>query len=270
MNRRIVIALGSAAALIIILILAFTQSRRGPGSRSAKAQADTLYKTALSLEQEGKPEQAVLVYQELITEHPNFKQISDAEKKLWELNIKVLFSPVVTEHDVLYKVVPKDTLIKIARQHNTTVSLIKKSNNLRSHLIRPGKRLKVSEAAFSVIVDKSQNTLSLKANDEIFKVYTVATGKYNCTPTGTFTIVDRLKDPDWYKAGQGIIPADSPENVLGTRWLGLSEPGYGIHGGAKEEDITKQVTNGCVRMRDREVEELFTILPLGTEVTIVE
>ena len=82
--------------------------------------------------------------------------------------------------------------------------------------------------------------------------------------------MEKLKNPPWYKNGEGIIPADSPKNILGTRWLGLSEPGYGIHGGAKEEDLTKQVTDGCMRMRDREVEELFTILPMGTEVTIVE
>ena len=98
----------------------------------------------------------------------------------------------------------------------------------------------------------------------------MATGKYNCTPTGTFKIVEKLKDPDWYKPGEGIIPAKSPKNILGTRWLGLSEEGYGIHGGAKPKDLTKQVTDGCIRMTNTDAEELFTILPRGTEVTIVD
>ena len=145
-----------------------------------------------------------------------------------------------------------------------------RSNNLKTDLIRPGNRLKLTGSKFSVIVDKSQNYLVVKADDEIFKIYTVATGKFNCTPTGNFKIVEKLENPDWYKSGEGIILADNPKNILGTRWLGLSEPQYGIHGGASEEDLGKQVTEGCVRMINAEVEELFIILPRGTEVNIID
>lgn len=265
MNRRILIA--GAAVLAICLIVIGILSRSNKGGQS---QADALYQEALSWDAKGESAKAIRLYQELIKQFPDSKQISEVERRLWDLNIQLLFSPEITEKDIVYKVEPGDTLNKIATNYNTTVDLIKRSNKLESDLIRPGSRLKLSAAKFSVIVDKSQNLLILKADDEIFKIYGVATGRNNCSPTGTFKVVEKLLNPDWYKSGEGIIPSGSQENILGSRWLGISAPQYGIHGGAKEEDLGQQVTNGCIRMTDPDVEELFTVLPRGSEVTIIE
>jgi lipoprotein-anchoring transpeptidase ErfK/SrfK len=117
-------------------------------------------------------------------------------------------------------------------------------------------------------VDKSQNVLLLKAKEEIFKTYTVSTGKNNCTPVGNFKITNKLINPTWFKSG-AVIPSGSPENVLGTRWLGFDLPGYGIHGTNEPQNLGKQVTEGCVRLQNCEIEELYTIVPTGTEVSIV-
>jgi len=272
-NRKVAIAAVVVLAICLILTGVVCRRKRSapkPPQVNVEAGAKSIYKTAVSLQSKGRLEEAVKAYQELIKQFPEFKQISEAEKKLWDANVEILFSPVVTDKDIRYKVKPGDTLGKIAAGHNTTVDLIKRSNNLESDLIRPGQRFKISTAKYSVIVDKSQNSLALKADDKIFKVYSVATGEYNCTPVGTFTIVEKLINPDWYKSGPGAIPAASPENILGTRWMSLSDSDYGIHGGASEKDLGSQVTNGCIRMTDAGVEELFAILPRGTEVTIVE
>ena len=271
MNRRVLIAAGIGVAVLLILILSIGRSKKGSGPEMEPQTpgADVLYKRGASSEAEGDLRKAAKLYQELIEQFPDFKQISDVERKLWDLNIKILFSPVTTDEDIIYKVEPGDVLLKIAKKHNTTAELIMRSNNLESDLIRPGQRLKVSGAKYSVIIDKSQNSLTLKANEAIFKVYSVATGKYNGTPVGKFKIAVKLENPDWYKAGVGPIPAESPENILGTRWLGLEE-GYGIHGGASEQDLGSYVTKGCIRMTNADVEELFIILPRGTEVTIFE
>ncbi|MGE5197528.1 MAG: L,D-transpeptidase, partial [Deltaproteobacteria bacterium] len=85
----------------------------------------------------------------------------------------------------------------------------------------------------------------------------------------TFKIINKLANPTWFKAG-AIVPADSPENVLGTRWLGFDLAGYGIHGTKDPQSLGKQVTQGCVRLSNSEVEELYTIVPEGTEVTIID
>jgi lipoprotein-anchoring transpeptidase ErfK/SrfK len=101
------------------------------------------------------------------------------------------------------------------------------------------------------------------------KTYTVATGKENSTPTGSFKIVNKLRNPTWFRTG-AVIPPNSPENVLGSRWLGLDIKGYGIHGSRDINEIGKQVTMGCVRMRNQEIEEVYDIVPVGTEVTIID
>lgn len=188
---------------------------------------------------------------------------------LEELNLKLLFSPILTPDSFQYTVEPGDSLYKIARKFNTTIDLVKKSNHLETDLIRPGMGLKISKAAYSIVVDKSSNELKLYADGETLKTYAVATGSGDRTPIGSFTIESKLADPVWYRAG-AIVPPDSPENILGSRWLGFSLPGYGIHGTTMPESIGQHVTDGCVRMHNRDVEELSSIVPLKTKVTVVE
>jgi lipoprotein-anchoring transpeptidase ErfK/SrfK len=144
-----------------------------------------------------------------------------------------------------------------------------KDNSLSDDKILPGRKIKVWTAPFSMVVDKSQNSLILKTNEEIIKTYTVSTGINNSTPIGNFKITNKLINPTWFKAG-AVVPPGSPENILGSRWLGFNLPGYGIHGTSDPQSLGKQVTQGCVRMSNSDVEELYTIIPIGTEVTIID
>ncbi len=119
-------------------------------------------------------------------------------------------------------------------------------------------------------MDKSQNILTLKSGQEIIKTYRVSTGKDSCTPVGTFKIINKIIDPPWYKEPGVMIPSGDPKNVLGSRWLGISKESYGIHGTTQPELIGQSVTEGCVRMRNAEVEELYILVPEGTEVVITD
>jgi len=209
------------------------------------------------------------IYQKVISEYPDSQQAAIIQEKLWNLNIDILFSGLIADNNQIYEVQPKDTLNSIAKKFLTTVDLLQKSNNLDDAFIRPGDRLKVVNAEFGIIIDKSQNTLILKEADNVIRIYNVSTGKNNCTPVGEFTIDNKLKNPVHYKKGE-IVPAESPDNVLGSRWMGLSIPTYGIHGTIDEATLGQQITEGCVRMRNNEVEELYIIVPVGTKVTIVD
>ena len=210
------------------------------------------------------------VYQKLINDFSGNKDVGAWQKKLDETNIKIILSSqAVPGLSQEYIIQPLDNLTKISKQFNTTVDLIKKINNLASDKINPGRKLKIWTGKFSVLADKSQNILMLKCNDEIIKTYNVSTGLNNSTPVGTFKITTKLVNPVWYKSG-AVVPPDSPENILGTRWMGFDLKGYGIHGTTSPESIGTQATAGCVRMLNNEVEELYTFLPQGTEVTIVD
>ncbi len=207
---------------------------------------------------------------EFIKRFPDSKNTAKLRKDIEDLNIKVLFSNEITDDSFSYKIKPGDALAKIASRFNTTVELLKRSNNLKSDLILPEKSLKINKTRFNILVDKSENILTLRKSDgEILKVYSVSTGKNFSTPTGTFKIEEKDVSPTWYKDG-AIIQPSSKEYELGSRWMGISAPGYGIHGTKDSTSIGKHITEGCVRMKNQDVEELYAIVPSGTEVTIVE
>ncbi len=218
------------------------------------------------------------LYQKAIEEEQDLENLKKMQKAIQDINMEIIFSSCIDECSKMYVVKPNDFLGRIAKRFGTTVGLIKKSNGLKSDIIRPGQKLKISICKFSILVDKSQNLLFLKSNEEILKTYLVSTGKDNTTPIGTFKINrNKLKNPTWHKTG-AIIPPDSPDNILGSRWMGISGidsngaeiVGYGIHGTTKPKELGQQVTLGCVRMENKDVEELFDIIPIGAEVVIID
>jgi lipoprotein-anchoring transpeptidase ErfK/SrfK len=266
-NRKLLIVIVIILVLLVILIaLNLKNLKKTKGSATSLSN---LLACAKELEIKNNFLQAKTVYQKLLADFSNSSEVMNWQKKIEELNLKLLFSPTITPKSTLYEIRPGDTLTKIAKEFKTTTGLIKKSNNLTDDKILPGRKIKVWIAPFSIIVDKSQNTLILKTDEEIVKTYIVSTGKNNSTPTGNFKITNKLINPTWFKAGTAV-PAGSAENILGSRWLGLNLPGYGMHGTNEPQSLGKQVTQGCVRLSNPDIEELYTIIPEGTEVTIVD
>jgi LysM repeat protein len=192
------------------------------------------------------------------------------KKDFDDLKREALISQFEISKDKFHNVVAGDTLYDIAKKYKTTVDVIKKSNHLTNDVIYPGMKLKVVSGIFSIQVDKSENILFLYFNGKLIKQYLVATGsKEKPTPVGQFEIINKLENPTWFHAGV-VVPPDSPENILGTRWLGFNQPGYGIHGTTMPQTIGKHLSSGCIRMHNEDAEELYFLIPLGTKVTITE
>ncbi len=272
MNKRLLFSV--AAVLLALVVVSFglnIRKSRGPlqFKTMINPSASALVNQAIDLEAKGSLIEAKAIYQRLISEFTNAGEVMNWQKKLEDLNIKILFSSLVTPKSVVYTIKPGDNLVKIAREFKTTLELIMKSNNISGDKIFVGRKIRVWNAPFNILVDKSQNILMLKSGEDIIKTYTVSTGANNCTPLGTFKIVNKLLNPTWFKAGAVVEPG-SPENILGSRWLGLSISGYGIHGTTEPQGLGKQATQGCVRMANPEVEELYAIVPEGTEVVIID
>lgn len=275
MNKSVLVAV---LAVMVVGLLIWNAVSRGPQPapglsavpKPGQQHARELYQQAVSAQRANDIVTARKYYQEILTNFPDAENISTVQRELEDLSMRVLFSrTMVPDKTVMHEVAVGDNLIKIARQYGTTVDLIKRSNSLRDDTIHLGQKLRVWTGKFNVLVDKSQNRLYLKDGNDLLKVYEVSTGENNSTPVGTFTIKDKLENPVWFHKG-AVVPPESPENVLGSRWLGFDLPGYGIHGTVEPDKIGQQVTAGCVRMRNEEVEELYSILPLGTQVTIVD
>jgi len=224
---------------------------------------------AKDLASKGKLLEAKEKYKDAISRLGDRKLKGKIENELGRLNIRILFSRIPAPDSVLYEVKAGDSLYKIAQENNTTVELLMKSNALKGELIYPGMKLKVVKGEFSILVDRSANRLYLKEGDEVIKKYRVATGENLSTPLGTFTIENKLSDPTWYHENK-VIPPGDPENILGTRWLGFSIPTFGIHGTTLPESIGTFSSSGCVRMLNEDVEELYSIVPVKTKVTVVK
>ena len=275
MNRKLllIIAVGLFLTVAIVSVLLNAKKNSAPQPKrqdsAGSGSVSGLLTQARDFELKGNLLDTKMIYQRLINEFPNSAEVMSWQRKVEDINIKLLFSPTVTSKSIIYEIKPGDTLVKIAKEFKTTIELIRKSNNLTDDKILPGRKIKVWTAPFSIFVDKSQNTLILKTDEEIVKTYIVSTGINNSTPVGNFKITNKLQNPTWFKAG-AVVPPDSPENILGSRWLGFDLPGYGIHGTTDPQTLGKQVTQGCIRMSNPDIEELYIIVPMGTEVTIVD
>jgi lipoprotein-anchoring transpeptidase ErfK/SrfK len=200
------------------------------------------------------------------TQDPALK--AEAEAILNVVGIELVMTPRPMPEKIDYTVQPGDSLEKIAKKYGTTVELLRLGNNIKGSVIRVGDRMRVFTGKFSVSVSKSANDLVLWMNGEFLKRYRVGTGEYNKTPVGDFVINDRIAQPTWWRPDGKAIPYGDKENLLGTHWLSINVKGYGLHGTWEPETIGHQLSAGCVRMYNEEIEQLFNLLPLGTPVSI--
>lgn len=225
---------------------------------------------ALKLKEENKLLEAREKAYEALEQARRESTRAEIIKLLGDINITLVFSPHPMPEKVDYVVQPGNTLVVLARRFGTTVDAIRKGNRLTGSTIRVNDRLRILTGKFRIVVSKSRNTLDLYLNDRLFKQYRVGTGEYGRTPTGEFTITEKIPQPTWWRPDGKAIPYGHPENVLGTHWLSLNAPGYGIHGTWEPETIGKQASAGCIRLLNSDVEELFMLVPEGTPVTITE
>lgn len=185
---------------------------------------------------------------------------------------------------VEYTVKSGDNFSRLAAKFSTTIEAIKISSNLplESNLLLLGKKLTIYPGPWKIKVEKSARLLKLynqyQNRERLFMVFDIGIGRLGKTPTADFVISAKLKNPDWYTSEGRIIKYGDPENMLGNYFLKLATAGtpdkpllgYGIHGTNDDASVTKSLSNGCIRMRNSEVETLYNIVPARTPVEIVD
>lgn len=131
--------------------------------------------------------------------------------------------------------------------------------------------LEAERADSYLIVNKANNKLALIQDNKVVKILPVATGRSNeLTPEGVFTITVKAKNPYYRKLN---IPGGDPRNPLGSRWIGFDAEGtdgrtYGVHGTNAPWSIGKYISNGCIRMHNKDVEWLYEQVPLNSTIAI--
>jgi hypothetical protein len=119
-----------------------------------------------------------------------------------------------------------------------------------------------------IVVSIADRKLALFEGNQLRRTWEIAVGKPSTpTPVGVFQVASQVKNPTWY-GPQGPV-APGPKNPVGTRWIGLSIPGYGIHGTNAPKSIGTAASKGCIRMHADDVEELFAFVAKGDTVELV-
>jgi lipoprotein-anchoring transpeptidase ErfK/SrfK len=119
-----------------------------------------------------------------------------------------------------------------------------------------------------IVVSLQDRKLALVEDGQVKKVYIVAVGKPSTpSPVGTFTIERRVMNPSYSHDGRAV--AAGPNNPVGTRWMGLSIRGYGIHGTNAPRSIGKAASHGCIRMARADLEALYAQVHVGDTVELI-
>jgi hypothetical protein len=119
-----------------------------------------------------------------------------------------------------------------------------------------------------IVVSLEDRKLALVEGGQVKRVYSVAVGRPSTpSPVGSFSIARRVMNPTYSHEGKVLPPG--PGNPVGTRWMGLSIHGYGIHGTNEPRSIGKAASHGCIRMAKADLEELYPLVAVGDTVELV-
>ncbi|HBV86593.1 MAG TPA: hypothetical protein DEF42_08050 [Desulfosporosinus sp.] len=105
-----------------------------------------------------------------------------------------------------------------------------------------------------IYIYPARRLLELFDGAQRIRCYSIAVGKPSTpTPPGYYTLATKTMYPG---------------GVFGSRWLGLSIPHYGIHGTNNSSSIGQDVSKGCIRMHNQDIEDLYELVEIGTPIII--
>jgi lipoprotein-anchoring transpeptidase ErfK/SrfK len=167
-----------------------------------------------------------------------------------------------------------DKTALVARVVRSLSSNVRLPVHVATRMLKPNAT--ASTLGPAILINRAKNRLFLFSGNELWRSFAVATGQtIYPTPAGRFQVVVKWVNPWWYPPTQdvwarGLSPVPpGPGNPLGTRWMGLSAPGVGIHGTNNPSSIGYSVSHGCIRMQVADSEWLFGHVNIGTTVFIV-
>lgn len=118
-----------------------------------------------------------------------------------------------------------------------------------------------------IVISIQDRQLALLEDGQLVKIYPIAVGaRVSPSPDGEFAVINHAKDPTYSHKGKVVLPGK--DNPLGSRWMGLSAKGYGIHGTNVPSSIGKAASHGCFRMGKKDVEDLYSRVQVGDLVIV--
>ena len=229
---------------------------------------------------EGKFAEAQLALSALYGE-PNLpadqaRQITDL---LDQLASKVIYS---REHHLApaYVTQPGDTIDTVAQKYNIPWQLLARINGLmppgasnadnaaKDQPLPIGTKLKVLQGPFDAVIQLDKRELTLMVQKRYAARFRIGVGRDLPKLEGEYTVRNKTLNPTYYGPdGVNISPSD-PKNPLGSAWIGLTDR-VGIHGAADPQSIGRDNNRGTICVGDRDLQDLYGILSVGSRVTIM-
>ncbi len=198
---------------------------------------------------------------------------------------QTVFSRKIVAGDPLmdtHEVQRGETLVSIAREHDLPWEALAFINGVDAARLRVGQKLKIPKSQFHVKIYKSKYRLDLYLGAVFLRSYRVGLGANDGTPEGIWKVRDRLQNPTYYPSASAedktIREGGDPNNPLGKYWIALEglegsavgQQGYGIHGTIDPNSIGKNVSLGCIRMLNDDVEVVYKLVtPERSRVTVL-
>lgn len=196
-----------------------------------------------------------------------------ATRKLGHLADALLFSRASNTDDPLidiYTTQPGDTLNGIANKYHITEAMLIDINRMAQPQQLPvGTRVKALRGPFRVVIWKQRHQMNVYLGDTLVHSYRVGLGTNGGTPTGTWTVRNKLENPDWTNpVTNQHYSADNPQNPIGEYWIGLhgiageaaGRTGFGIHGTIEPQSIGENMSMGCVRLVPDDIKAVHRML----------
>ena len=215
----------------------------------------------------------------ILSQEPTAEERDALVQELMLVNEKSLLDPAAHDGFIQETVGRGETYTHIARRLRTafdvrvSTGLLQALNGIEPKRLRPNQVLKCPKESPWILVDKSHFRLYVVVPPQIGWVFPVGIGRDGRTPEGEFTIVGKTVNPDWRDPRSGkLIKFGAEGHLVGTRWLGFQDSNgpthFGIHGTVQPDSVGQAMSDGCVRMRNEDVERLFDLIPEGARVVV--
>lgn len=193
------------------------------------------------------------------------------------VNKELFFSPKVVPGDPLaetYEIQQGDFLSKLAPRYRVTHQLIEEINQIDSRRLFVGRKIKMVRGPLHAVVRKKKFMMDVYGNTTsgepvLVRSFQAGLGEANSTPVGSFIVKNKVPNPGWAnpRTGEAFKP-DDPKNPIGEYWLGLEGAdeaskkftSYGIHGTIEPDSVGRQMSMGCVRLRDTDIALVYKLL----------
>ncbi|MCD8138251.1 MAG: L,D-transpeptidase family protein, partial [Planctomycetaceae bacterium] len=205
---------------------------------------------------------------------------SQVKTKLNRINDMVIFGTAPSKLARYHKVASGEFLSSIGNKYRVDYESISRINGIDPNRIRVGMDLKLVVGDVSIVVRKNEHdpaktpTVTWYLDGRWIREYQACVGDGNKTPAGVYHLTSKERDPSWTNPANGqLLPNNHPENILGSRWMamkGMNTQGLGIHGTTVDDSIPGYTSAGCVRLLNKNVEELFSFARIDNRVTVLD